>query len=98
MTENSSTFKLAYSSPLLQDLWISDLDISGELLAASQLVATDVSPSLDDLSQIFSLFQKNKNTSYPLFPHVREMVLPLVAGIGEKSSFLSRLHFGHCKV
>ena len=79
MTKNYVRFKLAYSSPLLQDLLLSDFGLSGELPASSQLANTSASHSLEDISQLLFLCHK-KLSSYPLFYHAREMVFLLVAG------------------
>ena len=58
MTENSSIFKLSHFSPLLQCLLLSEFVLSGELPEASQLVNHGASLSLDDISQLLSLFHK----------------------------------------
>ena len=58
MNENSPNFRLSYCSPLLQDSLLYNFGLSGELLATSQSVSNSVSPNLDDLSKLLSLFHK----------------------------------------
>ena len=63
MAKISARFKLAYSSPLLQEPLVSKFGISEELPAAKLLLSLSASILENDLDLILSLFQKINDIS-----------------------------------
>ena len=65
MAENSSCFKLAYSSPLLRPPLLNRLDMYGNIEEAHRLIHEIASIEAEDLSKILSLFHKDNNLNIP---------------------------------
>ena len=66
MNENSSRFKLAFSSPLLKSPLLDQLGICGDTEAAQSLLNDSATVDASDLAKILSLFHKDNNLNIPL--------------------------------
>ena len=66
MAENSSRFKLAYSSPLLRPPLLNRLGMCGNTEEAYRLIYETTSIEAGDLLKILSLFHKDNDLNIPL--------------------------------
>ena len=63
--ENSTCFKLAFSSPLLESLLIDKFGILGELPVAKDLFHLGAIISNNNIDQLLSLFSKSNSIEIP---------------------------------
>ena len=98
MTENSSRFILAYSSPLTNQPLLGRLGMCGENTDAQRLLHESASIEAGELSQILSLFHKINDLQIPSAVSPNDWISHWKSATEATESSISGLHFGHYKV
>ena len=98
MAENSSRFKLAYSSPLLRPPLLNQLSMCSNIEEAHHLIHETASIEAGDLSKILSLFHKDNDLNIPSAISPKDWISHWQQAIEATALSISGLHFGHYKV